>query len=365
MVSKPALYYRRRAVDALRLLVGREAAVSWPEVEAKIADQPLPGLRQPTEPRPFTLDPHHLSTARYQLVNANEMVYEERVTRGRRSVAVLHPTDLSNRHRRTQDAAARKRLLTARYFGWSQASAHYPRGRMGPAGETVLHRSLREAAPTAGYQLLNPERGETARALGHEIAEGPLDNAALLYLTGEHGRPTGDAVLLMIEVKNVRPWLYPRAEQIYQVLHKAAMMQEREPDFPIVPVLIARRLHYLTWTMAKDLGLYLINTRRQYMLSSGIEDRHLEEVRNELGLRFLTPTTNADDDLTHRLAHSLPPWAMTAARAWSETGARFADHYDVLRRSLSDQERHDAFDEFRETAREDAGCVRAWTTAGP
>jgi len=55
--------YELLGARAIGELVDREHAVVWPEVEAKISDQPWPGLGT-------KVDPHHLTTAKAEMVRA-------------------------------------------------------------------------------------------------------------------------------------------------------------------------------------------------------------------------------------------------------------------------------------------------------
>jgi len=66
--------------------------------------------------------------------------------------------------------------------------------------------------------------------------------------------PTGSTYLVPIEVKNVRHWLYPIHDEIYQLLHKAAGLANACPEHPVVPILICRKAHYRTLQLARDLG---------------------------------------------------------------------------------------------------------------
>jgi hypothetical protein len=71
-------------------------------------------------------------------------------------------------HRDTkyQETAARKRLLQARYHGWSQGIRHAP-NLIGHAGEQIARLSLREAATAGiGYRHFHPQGADVTTLFG-------------------------------------------------------------------------------------------------------------------------------------------------------------------------------------------------------
>jgi hypothetical protein len=107
---------------------------------------------------------------------------------------------------------------------------------------------------------LKPHGGDVPFLLGAKVPGGPLDNAAFLTtIDAQTITPTG-TYLVTIEVKNIRSWVYPSKSELYQLLHKAGELQATHPNVKIVPVFVCRRAHYLTFTMADQLGFYVIQT---------------------------------------------------------------------------------------------------------
>ncbi len=89
-----------------------------------------------------------------------------------------------------------------------------------------MHAAMVAAAPY-GYRLINPTSGQTSTLLGAPVVGGTLDNAAFLTTMDVTANSlTGRSYLVVVEVKNVRHWLYPRHWEIHQLLHKAAAIQE-------------------------------------------------------------------------------------------------------------------------------------------
>lgn len=334
MVNRRDLW-RRRAVIALRQLMAREEAVTWAEVEAKLADRPALPLQH-------GIDPHHLTHARKLLISTGEIDQTgfER-TRGGREVQVLFNPDVAKDGKRKLDRTiARKRLLTGRWTGWSQSNLEHPQGRMGPAGESVLRETIRSIAADTGYRFINKGL-EVGRLLDADVPIGPLDNAAWLPGQDPHGTPTGRNFLVLFEMKNIRPWIYPRDAQLSQLLTKAALIQESNPTIDIVPILVARQVQYLTTNMARDLGFRAAFTGKQAINTSGLEPRLFTEVVDELALPITSITDQPNDHLAGYLTR-LPSFAAEVADQWRAVGSRHAHMYDRLR------QRHDAADAFTE-----------------
>lgn len=287
-------------------LLDRELAAPSLEIEARLADTRWPGIGERIEPVPL-----HLALT--ELRDEGRVDVEEGVpTRGQRPVSVWYPTG-GRRQTAIGEAAGRKRLLTGRYLGWALGTESRP-GVTGPAAERVVHASLRQAAPY-GYTLARPGGGEVPQFLARPVPVSALDNAAILTVL-EDGLP-GTSVALPIEVKNIRDWIYPSSQEPYQLLEKAALLQQQRPDALILPVLICRRAHMTAFRMAKDLGFYIIDTRRQYI--GAVEEHKLEEVRSELGFLDLRMQQGADERIARRFTQTLPPSAGQRAQRWAIT----------------------------------------------
>jgi hypothetical protein len=115
MAGRSADEYVAFARTAITELLDQEHAAGWLEVEAKIADAAWPGA-------PTRVDPHHLGTARRQLLRGGRIRVSHSGTRGGREVVIVQPADTSGRSTAIAKAAQRKRLLLARYLGWAQGT---------------------------------------------------------------------------------------------------------------------------------------------------------------------------------------------------------------------------------------------------
>ena len=298
-------------------LLAREHAVVWLEVEAKLAE--LPNF-QYSIPLPKGINPHHLSAGR-QLLQARGLIQQSSArSRGGASVPYLEPTDRRGRARAIDTAAARKRLLTARFYGWGIARNKRP-NLLGTAGERVVHASLLEASPTARSKLLSNTPGDLRDVLGEPVPLGPLDSGAHLLIEDAQHKPSG-AVTVLIEVKNIRQWIYPDSDELIVLLDKVASIQTAHPDADLLPVLACRRSHYTTYRMAVDLGFFVIDARSQFLLpSSDLNEAHVDEVRVELGFRDLAITQSASPGIVRRLTKSLPDRAEDLSNRFKETAS--------------------------------------------
>jgi hypothetical protein len=308
------------ARESILALLQEENAVVWPEVEAKLADRRWKGAG-------VRIDPHHLTTARQQLRAEGIILEPQKGTKGGRVVGVVHLADTSGRAEAVRSAAARKRLLQARYLRWAQGENY-----LGPAGERAIYEVLRDLAPTIGYRLEQPKGGTANTLFGAPVPGGALDSVAHLTVFDANGAPVGQATLL-IEVKNIRGWIYPGSPLLHQLLDKAARVRQAFPDYPVVPVLVCRRAPYVTFRVAKALGFYVAQTRAQFVPTlADITPTLLEELRVELGYEDMVQKGPYRLLESHfRKQRTLPGSALDIASTWASVGSSFAAEYSQLR----------------------------------
>lgn len=332
-------------------LVRQEGAVLVREAEAKISDQQWPSV-------PTSIDPHHLTTARQRLLQRGWLKLSAPIDKS--GTQFIQPTDERGKREAIRTASKRKRRLHGRMERWARATPRYPAGLIGEAGERVVRASL-DAAALRGMRPVFPGVGEVAGLLGAPVPGGPLDAAAWADQLDEHGRSKG-SVLCPIEVKNIRHWLYPNHHELFQLLHKTALLQQANPDELIHPVLITRKRAWLTEQMSRDLGFRVIDTNRQFVLpTEDADEKQVEEVRRELGYSDLTRSDAADQALITVLAGSVRTTARMNAKLWREHGSKLVEHYEALRSTnLSQRERNAAMDELREAADENGCHTRPW-----
>ena len=239
--------YDVRATVRIRELLDEQHAVVRRELESRLAEGYWPTSGQ-------NINPHHVTNALRYLTNADEVEWISEQTRGGAWVRTLQPTDRIGRADKIDRAAARKRLLYARYLGWATGNRRHPKGLIGPAGEAAVRSAILQSGavlPTL------PGAAAVARPLGVSLP-GPLDSAGVTVPFTPGGVP-GAAVSLLFEVKNVRQWIYPSASEPFQLLSKAVLVQQAQPDASIVPVLVCRKAHVTLFWMAKQLGFFVID----------------------------------------------------------------------------------------------------------
>lgn len=283
------------AISALRDFMDRNLAASKIELEAKLIEADFGNP-------PF--EPAHLHDARKRLILAGEMVIDITTTRGGGRPPIIVTTDRERRGRKVDDAMARKRLLMSRYYSYVQGGEDAGASLSGPAGEAAFQAALLRASVGASLAKVNRGVPSVPQVLGRDVPIGPLDNAFILQpldrISQEPVGPWGTHVL--VEVKNVREWIYPRSQELYQVLAKAAALQTTNPDHNFLPVLVCRRAHITTRFMAKDLGFFVIEARRHYLPESSLIDPvALTELTSELGLTDVVQGTDSTAAIEKRL----------------------------------------------------------------
>jgi hypothetical protein len=325
----PEEEYNALATTALRQLLERELAVVPIEVQARLAEAPWGDL-------PHGINPHHLTKARQRLLGAGLIEAVEQATRGGLVVPVLALTAPEYRRTTFKRRAARKRLHYARWRSWGSGSGGRP-NMIGRAGEAVTYATLRAAAARSGYLLVQPDGGEIEHLFNRRIPGGSLDNAAHLTLLDRFGVPT-HTVTVLIEVKNIREWIYPHAKQLYTLLDKAAQIQIAHPARGFVPLLVCRRVHYTTFRMARDLGFFVAENRAQFVLPRAeVVPEQFEQVRQVLGLRDLQRSDGVHPPLLRRLNNAVLQVADRTAERFAQTAPALAVVYQLMRHHSTPQ----------------------------
>lgn len=316
-MSAPESSYEARARDAIREVLDDQLAVTSAELVARISERSFAGEHD--------INPHHVTNALRDLTKAGVVVAEKAAAKGGHVIETIQPADQRRRATKIAHAAARKRLLAARYAGWSQGTKRYPQGLIGPAGELATRRALLDAQT---LQPAVPGAGEVDELLGVSLP-GPLDSAGYM-IPFTNGIP-GPPVTLLIEVKNIRGWIYPQAPELYQVLHKAWVLQRARPDQPIVPIFICRRAHVTTFYMAKQLGFVVIDMQRQF--AGEVPEQDVAEVRAELHFQDLVRGSDRSIRVYDRLRKTLPRICIDVSAVWHQTcmSAGYGNLFELLR----------------------------------
>ncbi|MFI6100803.1 hypothetical protein ACIA8G_35085 [Lentzea sp. NPDC051213] len=333
--------YLERAKQRVREVLDVEHAVVGAELTARISEA---GFNKSGQ----NIDAHHVTNALRELTAAGDIIQvDPEATRGKHTIKTIQPADQKRRKTAIARAAARKRLLYARYLSWASGSVRYPHGHIGPAGEEAV----RTAILASGQ--LQPERadfGPVNSLLGVPLP-GELDSAGyhVPKLLGVPQRP----ITVMVEVKNVRGWIYPGSEELYQLLNKALVLQLARPDQLILPVFVCRRAHITAFWMAQQLGFMIVDMELQYIGNPDLDKpEHFDEVRVELHFDDLRVGTGPSLRTKDRLIKVLPDHATNMALAWMETVANeeIAELIPQLR-TASYFERNELMEQLRDAVK--------------
>jgi hypothetical protein len=336
--------YDALAQEAIRDLVLREHAVVVPrEIEAKISEQPHPAL-----PRNRGLYPDLLSRNLQRLIDSGEVEQITHVTKGQGEVHLAVPANRYKQTTRIDRAVRRKSLLYARYRSW--------RDNLGHAGENAVIETFK-AVTQSGYILHNGGRPGVGTLFNKPVQGGPLDVAADFILRDADGIPIGNAVVL-VEVKNIREWMYHSSAALYQLLEKSARLQLAFPKLSFVPLFVCRRAHYSIFSMAKQLGFFVAEMKyAPISLVAEITLEHLAEVRNELGFEDIRFGDNSILYIEKLLTRSLPRVAVRTSEQFAETAKLFVEDFRQLRNtSLPPSQRRELITELNIQARDKMGC---------
>jgi len=338
------------AERALMELVRSEGAVLVREAEAKISDTRWPSV-------PTAVNPHHLTTARSRLLTKGWITLSESFDAS--GTRLILPADTEKKKELIRVASKRKRALHSVMETWGRPSTRYQSGIIGAAGERVARSSLLAAA-AHGVRPVQPSGGEIKTLFGDLVPGGALDDAVWVEQFDDYGR-SSSSILCPVEVKNIRHWIYPPSHELFQLLHKAALLQQRFEDVDICPVLITRNRSWTADQMSRDLGFRIFDLHKQFVLPiADVSEAKVEALRNELGYD-LVRTDQADPTLTSLARESLRTTSVPNAKRWREHGSQFAAHYESLRESsLAGGAREAAMTELREAADDSGSYTGAW-----
>jgi hypothetical protein len=156
---------------------------------------------------------------------------------------------------------------------------------------------------------------------------------------------TADAGFIGIECKNVRHWMYPHVTEIKETLRKCLALNA-------VPVLIARRIPFVTFNVLGKCGLIIHQTYNQLMPATDIELATKVRDKTILGYHDVRTGNEPDSRLVKFITKNLPAVA-AAARVKFEDNRHLLEAYAfgdmnyeeftgrVLRRARGEDERGD------------------------
>jgi hypothetical protein len=123
---------------------------------------------------------------------------------------------------------------------------------------------------------------------GRKMRKGPLD-----YIVFEPAGPAG------IEVKNYRTWLYPDSSEVKDMLMKCS-------DVGAVPVLIARRVPFITFRLLNLSGCLVHQTYNQLYPGTAAELAALVREKKKLGYHDVRTGSEPDSRMRRFIVELLP-----------------------------------------------------------
>jgi hypothetical protein len=205
------------------------------------------------------------------------------------------------------------------WFHLSESDPEAVKQRLSQLGELQLKTQsgafatvLGQALEIAVFRAL--ESQSTLHYLGHFLNLDEHDDSTLYkkmeppsWLSGRH-TPGGKNLDFLvhhegqyagIEAKNIRQWIYPNRPEIQELLLKCCSLD-------VVPVLIARRIHFSTFSVLNPCGVIIHQTFNQLYPSSA--SALADEVRQKhlLGYHDVRVGNEPDDRLIRFIHQNLP-----------------------------------------------------------
>jgi len=123
-----------------------------------------------------------------------------------------------------------------------------------------------------------------------------------------HHKTAGHAGL---ELKNIREWIYPDRDEIRELLAKCCALD-------VVPVLIARRIHFSTFSVLNPCGVLIHQTFNQLYPNSRKALAEAVKDKNLLGYHDVRVGNNPDQRLTTFVGTHLPKLIPDARERFDE-----------------------------------------------
>ena len=262
----------RRIINILR----KHGVATMRILEQKISD---------AGPNPQRVDPHLLTKARIAL--ANKGILQTRLN-NENQWHFLVESDHSFVDQRFD-------VLTALH---AQTEVRSFTDRLGDTAEIAVLRAMQQNHLNFfGHFTDLHQHGDDRRYTKHDpdffsgvaIEGGKLDYILVHPIAGGMG----------IEIKNTREWVYPDKDIVTQLLRKCVQIN-------VVPVLMARRIHYTTFTILNACGAIIHQFYNQMYPSA--DEQLAEQVRNKFMLGYSDVRTGNEPDarLLKFFASSVP-----------------------------------------------------------
>lgn len=164
--------------------------------------------------------------------------------------------------------AARKAEVHALYSEYLPLAQNDPRV-CGDALETVM----RKAFATQPTYFEIGSRSHPELNFNGKTLPGALDGTFLLL---------EKKILIAVETKNLREWIYSDSEELWSLINKANTISS--PACPVLPVIICRKIPYYAFAAFKQIGILGFEVHHQFF-DPLVEDA-LINIRHKDGLGF-------------------------------------------------------------------------------
>lgn len=238
-------------------------------------------------PTPQRCDPHVISQALREMVADNEIKV---VTHPVHNNRFFYLPELELKAKSRKALALRRKNIDELYSQYIQLAKSDSR-ICGDALETVVRNAFKDAQ--GFYEIGSKEH--PVLTFGGRTISGALDGTYLL---------SGKQILIAVEAKNIREWIYPSSEELWSLIHKANTISS--DSCRVLPVIICRKIPYYAFAAFKQIGLLGFEVHNQFFDPSvadcltdikhkdglGFHDIKTELVYPPKLLSFLTETVN-------------------------------------------------------------------------
>ena len=269
-----------------RVLIARKRLVRVLEANVVCLARTLEQKIADAGPNPQRIDPHVLTEVRTSLVREGIIRFEK----------VLGAPWYYLRRTPYEDVRKRLDVLTPIHARMQRPGFTQ---RLGQTMEIAVYRALkaekRRFKTLGGFPDLDDhddsrtyKKIEPPAAISGDSMEGEVD--FLLFTKGEAAA---------IEVKNVREWLYTDREEVRAIISKALAVDA-------IPVLVARRIHFVTFKVLNPCGVIIHQTYNQMFPSADQALANQAKHKDLLGFHDIRTGNQPDKRLTSFISGNLP-----------------------------------------------------------
>lgn len=184
----------------------------------------------------------------------------------------------------------------------------------------ALERVIAESINRGGlYIPLGGAKSNPLREIGGIKLKGDLDFILDIQIQ--------DSFYVLGEAKNVREWIYPKSRYLWEFIGKCLDLTAIKK--PVLPVLIARKIHHLTFPFLKQIGLLGHQSHKQYLAPQN-EDQlsKIANFRHVDVLGFFDITTNLEPpkEMDVFFSKTIPSEGLKAAELFKANAEILSDY---------------------------------------